>query len=105
MVRHFEVVDEDQSILSYYSHNCDYILNSDGMVVIALTNQMCNFWCERHVHLRFVLHGVNSMYRLMVDSNWMGIVTVTIEDNACKPRSARSFLNWNFTWQHSLDKE
>ena len=45
------------------------------------------------------------MYRLMVDSNWMGIVTVTIEDDACKPKTANTDLNWNLTWQHSLDEE
>ena len=55
--------------------------------------------------MRSVLHGVNSMYKLMVDSNWMGIVMVTIEDDACKPRIANMGLNWKFTWQHSLDKE
>ena len=48
---------------------------------------------------------MNSMYRLMVDSNWMGIVTMTIEDNAFKPRTANTGLNWNVTWQHSLDEE
>ena len=45
------------------------------------------------------------MYRLMVDSNWMGIVTMTIEDNAFKTRTANMGLNWNVTWQHSLDEE
>ena len=57
------------------------------------------------MHLGSVLHGMNSMYRLMEDSNWMGIVTVTIEDDACKPRTASMGLNWKLTWQHSLDKE
>ena len=57
------------------------------------------------MHLLSVLHGVNSMYRLMVDSNWMGIVTVTVEDDTCKPRTASMCLNWNLTWQHSLDKK
>ena len=81
-VRRSEVVDEEQSILSYYSHKCGHILNSDWMTVTTLANHMSNFWCKRHVHLRSVLHGVNSMYKLMLDSNWMGIVTMTIEDNA-----------------------
>ena len=27
------------------------------------------------MHLRSIFHGMNSMYRLMVDSNCMGIVT------------------------------
>ena len=75
------------------------------MVVTALANHMYNFWCKRHVHLRFVLHGVNSMYRLIVDSNWMGIVTVTVEDDAYKPRTASMYMNWKLTWQHSLDEE
>ena len=41
----------------------------------------------------------------MVDSNWMGIVMMTIEDDAFKPRIANMGLNWNVTWQHSLDEE
>ena len=101
----FEVVDEKQSILSYYSHSCNYILNSERMVVTVLTNNMCNFYCERHVHFRPVLHGVNNMYRLVVDSNWMGIVTLIVEDESCKSRTASTCLNWKLTWQHSLDEE
>ena len=100
-----KVVDKKRSILPYYSYNCSHILNSDGMAVIVLTNNMCNFYCKRHVHLRLVLHGMNSMYRLVLDSNKMGIVMVTIEDDACKPRTASTCLNWKLTWQHSLDKE
>ena len=57
------------------------------------------------MHLRSVLYGVNSMYRLMVDSNWMDIVTVTIEDDACNPRTASTGLTWNLTWRYSLDEE
>ena len=48
---------------------------------------------------------MNSMYRLMVDSNWMGIVTVTIKDDAFKLRTTNTGLNWNVAWQHSLDEE
>ena len=59
----------------------------------------------RDVHLRPVLHGVNSMYKLVLDSNKMGIVTVTVEDDVCKPRTASTYLNWKLIWQHSLDEE
>ena len=86
-------------------HKKRNILNSDGMVVTMLTNNMHNFCYERHVHLRPILHGVNSMYRLVVDSNRMGIVMVTLEDDACKPKTASTCLNWKLIWQHSLDKE
>ena len=97
MVRRSEVVDEERSILSCCSHSCGDILNSDWMAITALANHMCNFWCKKHVHLRSVLHGVNSMYRMMVDSNWMGIVMVTVEDETCKPRTASRCVNWNLT--------
>ena len=79
-----EVVDKKQNILPSYSYSCSYILNSDEMAVIVLTNNMRNFYCERHVHLCSVLHGVNSINRLVVDSNRMGIVTVIVENDACK---------------------
>ena len=102
---HSEVVKKNRSILPCCSHNCSYILNSDGMAIIALTNNMRNFFCERHVHLRPVLHGVNSMYRLVINNNRMGIVKVIVEDDACKSKTASTCLNWKFTWQHSLDKE
>ena len=101
----FEVVDKKRSILPCCSYNCSYILNSDGMLVTVLTNNMHNFCCEKHMHLRLVLHGVNSMYRLVVDSNRMGIVMVIIEDIAYKPRTASTCLNWKLMWQHSLDRE
>ena len=100
-----KVVDKKQSILPYYSYNCSYILNSDGMAFTALTNNMHNFCCERHVHLRPVLHGVNSMYRLVVDNNEMGIVMVTVENDVYKARTTSMCLNWKLTWQHLLDKE
>ena len=100
-----EVVDKKRSILPCCSYNCSYILNSDGIAVTTLTNNMCNFCCKRHVHLCPVLHGVNNIYRLVVDSNKMDIVTVTVEDNTCKPRIPSTCLNWKFTWQHSLDEE
>ena len=102
---HSEVVDKKQSILLCCSHIHNYILNSDGMVVKAFTNNMRNFCYERHVHLRPVLHGMNNIYRLVVESNRMGIVTLTVEDDACKPRTASTCLNWKLTWQHSLDEE
>ena len=51
-VRRSEVVDEEQSILSCCNHNYGYILNGDWMAVTTLANHMCNFRCERHVHLR-----------------------------------------------------
>ena len=57
------------------------------------------------MHLHSILHGINSMYRLIVDSNMMDIVTVTVEDYASKPRTIRAFLNWNFIWQRFLGKE
>ena len=57
------------------------------------------------MHLRPILHGVNSMYKLVVDSNRMGIVMVIVENDTCKPRTANMCLNWKLTWQHSLDKE
>ena len=100
-----KVVDKKRHILPYYSHSWSYILNYDRMAVTTLTNNMHNFCCERHVHLRPVLHGMNSMYRLIVDNNRMGIVTVTIEDEAYKPRTASTCLNWKLTWEHFLDKE
>ena len=100
-----EVVDKKRSILLCCSHSCSYILNSDGMAVTSLTNNMCNFCCERHVYLRSVLHGVNSMYRLIVDSNRMGIVTMIVEDDACKSRTTSTCLNWKVSWQLSLDEE
>ena len=102
---HFEVVDKKQNILPCCSHSCSYILNSDGMAVTMFTNNMCNFSCERHMHLYPVLHGVNSMYRLIVDSNRMNIIMVIVEDDAYKPRIASTCLNWKLTWQHSLDEE
>ena len=93
---HSEVVDKKQSILPCCSHNCSYILNSDG---IAVTTQItCVTFAVRHVHLHPILHGMNSMFRLMVDGNRMGIVTVTVEDNACKLRTASACLNWKLTW-------
>ena len=98
-------VDKKRSILPCYSHSYTYILNSDGMAVTMLTNNMHNFCYERHVHLCSVLHGMNSIYKLVVDNNMMGIVTVTVEDDACKSRTAGMCLNWKLTWQHSLDKE
>ena len=100
-----EVVDKKQSILPCYSYNYSYILNNNGMVVIVLANNIRNFCCERHVHLCPILHGMNSMYRLVVESNRMDIVTMTIHDDACKPKTVSMCLNWKFTWQHSLDKE
>ena len=60
------------------------------MAVTTLANHICNFWCKRQMHLRSILYDVNSMYRLMVDSNWMGIVTMTIEDDAFKPRTTNT---------------
>ena len=48
---------------------------------------------------------MSSMYRLMVDSNWMGIVTVTIKDDTCKSITASMCMNWKLIWQHSLDEE
>ena len=57
------------------------------------------------MHLHSILHGVNSMYRLIVDGNWMGIVTMTIEDDASELRTTSMYLNWNLTRQHSLGKE
>ena len=35
----------------------------------------------------------------------MRIVTMTVKDDISKPRTARMFLNWKLTWQHSLDEE
>ena len=93
----FEVVDKKQSILPCCSYSYSYILNSDGMAVIALTNNMHNFCYERHMHLCPVLHGVNNMYKLVVDSNKMGIVMVTVKDNACKSKTASTCLNWKLT--------
>ena len=86
----FEVVDKKRSILPCSNYSCNYILNSDGMAVIVLTNNMRNFCCDRHVHLSLILYGVNSMYKLVVDSNMMGIVTVIVGDHACKTRTANS---------------
>ena len=53
-----EVVDKKRSILSYCCHNYNYILNSNGMAIIALTNNMRDICYEIHVHLRSILHGV-----------------------------------------------
>ena len=57
------------------------------------------------MHLCPMLHGVNRMYTLVVDSNRMGIVMVTVEDDACKPKTSSMCLNWKLNWQHFLDKE
>ena len=57
------------------------------------------------MHLNSILHGVNNIYGLMIDGKWMGIVTVIVEDNARKPRTASMCLNWNLIGQHSLSKE
>ena len=45
------------------------------------------------------------MYKLIVNRNWMGIVIVIVGDNTSKQRTASMCLNWNLTWQSSLDKE
>ena len=52
-----------------------------------------------------ILHGVNSMYGLIVDSNWMDIIMVVVEDNISKPRTIGMCLNWIMTWHQSLCKE
>ena len=104
-MRHFEAIDEKQSILSCCNHNCGYILNSDGVTIIALANHIRNFCCERHVHLCSLLHGMNSMYKLIVDNNKMDIVMVIVENDANKPRIASMCLNWKLTRQRSLGKE
>ena len=85
-----ELVDKKQSILLCCSQSYSFILNSARMAVIALTNNMRNFCCERHGHLHPVLYGVNSMYRMIVDSNRMGIVIVTVEDDTYKPKTVSS---------------
>ena len=57
------------------------------------------------MHLRSLLHGVNSMYGLTINNNRMGIVTVTVNDNTNKLRIASTYVNWKLTWQRFLGKE
>ena len=65
----------------------------------------CVTFAVKDMHLCPILHDMNSMYKVVVDSNKMGIVMVTVEDNACKSRTTNTCLNWKLTWQQSLDKE
>ena len=53
------------------------------------------------MHLCSVLYTMNNMCRLIVDGNWMSIITVIVKDDASKLRTASMYLNWKLTWQHS----
>ena len=54
------------------------------------------------MHLCFVLYGMYSIYGLIIDGHWMGIVMVIVEDDTSKSRTTNMCLNWDLTWQPSL---
>ena len=70
-----------------------YVFNSDGLALTVVANCICNFLIESHVHLRSILQCMYNSYGLMKDDGGMGIDTVTVKDNTCKPRASSPCLS------------
>ena len=74
-----------------------YVLNSDGVALIAVVDYLYNFFVESHAHLSYILYGIYDSYSLMKDSCGMDIATVIVEDNTRESTAASPFLNWKTT--------
>ena len=67
------------------------------MKVTLCTNYMCNFCCKRHMHLYSILHGLNNIYRLVIEGSPIDIVIVVVVDDVNKLKTASAYLNQNLT--------
>ena len=82
-----------------------YVLNNDGMAFTTVADYVRNFLIKSHAHLYSILHGIYNSYNLMKHGCGMGICSITVEDDTCKPKATSPCLSWKITWQfHDLHK-